>query len=89
MVSKITKVEQIAMLTIAVCRSNSKIKELESELAKTKTCLENTMAIENDLHNQLAESVTKSALVFPVMLRKMWSGSEVQSWLDRITKGDR
>ena len=24
---------------------------------------------------------------FPVMLRKMWSGSEVQAWLDKYYKG--
>lgn len=32
---------------------------------------------------QLAVLVTRTRCVFPVALRKMWSGREVQQWIDQ------
>lgn len=39
-----------------------RIAELERQLSETRTCLDNTIAIENDLHKQLAESVPISKI---------------------------
>jgi hypothetical protein len=51
----------------------SKLKEVELELHRLKNALE--------MANKALEAKHQK-VVFPTMLRKMWSGGEVQAWLD-------
>ena len=37
-------------------------------------------------HDRQVIRDVKSAMVFPSMLRKMWSGSEIQGWINRTMK---
>jgi len=64
--SDMTEINELTKQLESCCRKcsdkNERIQELEKQLAKAKMCIENTMAVENDLHKQLAESVPKSEI---------------------------
>lgn len=53
--------DKIDSLEFQMGGKEEEIADLKQELTKSKTCLDNTMKIENSLHEQLADSVPKSA----------------------------
>jgi hypothetical protein len=58
----------------------SKLKDIEMELHRLKNALE--------MANRALEAKRQN-VVFPTMLRKMWSGGEVQAWLDENVNKDK
>ena len=55
--------------------------EVYASIASLKAALEQP--------EQQAEPPQRERVVFPTMLRKMWSGGEVQAWLDENVNKER
>lgn len=62
----------------ALTAAQARIRELEAEVARVRSDREYIIGF-----NAGWDEAAEQTLLFPTMLRKMWSGDEVQKWIDQ------
>ena len=90
--------KELRRLKLKTASQDTLIKSLETELAILRKKVENLSEAERNLESEREANAILTAeldemkkhptpLQFPTMLRKMWSGTEVQGWLDAQLEG--